>query len=102
MTRATLLSFVLGALAPALAVGADAAAPAAPTVVVRGDGEVRVAPDMATIGLGTEHTAPTPERGPGRGGQGHDRRAGAARSRPACRKTPCARPPTTCRRGSTG
>lgn len=35
--------------------------PAAAVVVVRGDGEVRAVPDMATIGLGTEHTAPTPK-----------------------------------------
>lgn len=58
MTRTILLSVVLGTLAPALAV---AQSPAASTVVVRGDGEVRAAPDMATIGVGTEHTAPTPK-----------------------------------------
>ena len=61
MTHATLLSLVFGVLAPALAAAQTSAAPTAPIVVVRGDGEVRVAPDMATIGLGTEHTAPTPK-----------------------------------------
>ncbi len=61
MTRATLLSFVVGMLAPGFASAQTPATPAAPTVVVRGDGEVRIAPDMATIGLGTEHTAPTPK-----------------------------------------
>ncbi|MBP7778357.1 MAG: SIMPL domain-containing protein [Acidobacteria bacterium] len=62
MTRTTLLSVVLlGVLGPAFADAQTLPSTVAPTVVVRGDGEVRVAPDMAVIGLGTEHTAPTPK-----------------------------------------
>ncbi len=61
MTRTTLLSIALAALAPALATAQAQQTPAVPTVVVRGEGEVRAAPDMATIGLGTEHTGPTPK-----------------------------------------
>ncbi len=59
MMRATVVTFALATLVPALA-AAQAAAPA-PTVVMRGEGEVRAVPDMAYIGLGTEHTAPTPK-----------------------------------------
>ncbi len=36
-------------------------APVAPTVVVRGDGEVRAVPDLAFVVVGAEHTAPTPK-----------------------------------------
>lgn len=60
MTRFSLLAFVV-ALTPVAAVAQTPAAPSPPTVVVRGDGEVRAVPDMAHVGLGTEHTAPTPK-----------------------------------------
>jgi uncharacterized protein YggE len=38
-----------------------AAAPASPTVVARGDGEVRAVPDMAVIVIGAEQLAKTPK-----------------------------------------
>lgn len=66
MTRHLFQALTLATLVPALA-GAQPAppppppGPPVPTVVVRGEGEVRAAPDMATIGLGAEHTAPTPK-----------------------------------------
>ena len=60
MTRLGLLvAFVV--LTPAVSRAQTPTVPAAPTVVVRGDGEVRAEPDLAYVGLGTEHTAPTPK-----------------------------------------
>jgi uncharacterized protein YggE len=50
-------------LLAALVPGAGYAQPAAPaqaTVVVRGEGEVRAAPDLAFVTIGTEQTAKTP------------------------------------------
>lgn len=60
MIRRGLLALVV-VLAPVAAVAQTPALPAPPTVVVRGDGEVRAVPDLAYVGLGTEHTAPTPK-----------------------------------------
>lgn len=60
MTRRSLLALVV-ALAPGVAGAQTPAAAGPPTVVVRGDGEVRAVPDLAYVGLGTEHTAPTPK-----------------------------------------
>ncbi|MCC6988926.1 MAG: SIMPL domain-containing protein, partial [Acidobacteria bacterium] len=60
MTRRSLLALVV-ALAPG---GAGAQTPAAagpPTVVVRGDGEVRAVPDMAVLAIGAEQLAKTPK-----------------------------------------
>jgi uncharacterized protein len=59
MTRLSVLTLVV-VLTPAFASAQPAAPGGAPTVVVRGDGEVRAVPDLAWVGLGTEHTAPTP------------------------------------------
>lgn len=65
MTRHLMLALSLAASLPAVAAAQPAApqppGPPVPTVVVRGEGEVRATPDMATIGLGAEHTAPTPK-----------------------------------------
>lgn len=60
MIRPLALSGMLAAImsAPALA---QTPGPASPTVVARGDGEVRAVPDMATIALGAEQTARTPK-----------------------------------------
>jgi len=59
------MALVAFTLLPALAVAQPVAGPPLgpplPTVVVRGEGVVRAVPDMATIGLGTEHTASTPK-----------------------------------------
>lgn len=65
MTRHLMLALALAAFVPALAIAQPPTpqppGPPVPTVVVRGEGEVRATPDMATIGLGAEHTAPTPK-----------------------------------------
>lgn len=61
MTRLGLLAAFVVVLTPAVSDAQTPAMPAAPTVVVRGDGEVRAVPDLAYVGLGTEHTAPTPK-----------------------------------------
>lgn len=61
MTRLSLLVAVVVVLTPAVSGAQTPAVPAVPTVVVRGDGEVRAVPDLAYVGLGTEHTAPTPK-----------------------------------------
>lgn len=60
MTRALVLSTLLvaAAAAPSLA---QTPAPQAPTVVARGEGEVRAVPDMATIALGAEQLARSPK-----------------------------------------
>lgn len=61
MTRALTFCGLLALAAPPWSAAQTPPAPSpVPTVVVRGEGEVRAAPDMATIVLGTEHTAPTP------------------------------------------
>lgn len=60
MTRLSVLALVV-VLTPAVAAAQAPAVAGAPTVVVRGDGEVRAVPDLAWVGLGTEHTAPTPK-----------------------------------------
>jgi uncharacterized protein len=59
VTRLVMLALAV-ALTPLAAVAQPSAA-GAPIVVVRGDGEVRAVPDLAYVGLGTEHTAPTPK-----------------------------------------
>jgi uncharacterized protein YggE len=59
MRRALLMAgMVLAAVAVA---GAQPAAPAPPTVVVRGDGEVRAVPDVAFVTIGAEFRAATPK-----------------------------------------
>jgi uncharacterized protein YggE len=60
MIRRRLLALVV-ALTPGVAGAQTPAAAGPPIVVVRGDGEVRAVPDLAYVGLGTEHTAPTPK-----------------------------------------
>lgn len=60
MTRLVMLALAV-ALTPLAAGAQPAAAAGAPIVVVRGDGEVRAVPDLAYVGLGAEHTAPTPK-----------------------------------------
>lgn len=58
------LCLLLSLAAPVEAGGTGQVAPTAsapPTVVARGEGEVRAAPDMALIALGTEQTAMTPK-----------------------------------------
>jgi uncharacterized protein YggE len=47
------------------AAGAQATAPAPPTVVVRGEGEVRAAPDLAFVTIGAEVRAATPKEAQG-------------------------------------
>lgn len=62
MTMVLTLVALVACLMPTAARAQTASTPPqAPIVVVRGEGEVRAAPDMATIVLGTEHTAPTPK-----------------------------------------
>jgi uncharacterized protein len=58
MTRRCLLALVV-VLTPVVSAAQTPAVPGPPTVVVRGDGEVRAVPDLAYVGLGTEHTART-------------------------------------------
>jgi uncharacterized protein len=48
-------------LASVAAARAQSAAPAPPTVVVRGEGEVRAAPDVAFVTIGAEFRAATPK-----------------------------------------
>ena len=60
MIRRRLLALVV-ALTPGVAGAQTPAAAGPPIVVVRGDGEVRAVPDLAYVGLDTEHTAPTPK-----------------------------------------
>ena len=53
---------VAGMVVASVAVaGAQPAAPAPPTVVVRGEGEVRAAPDVAFVTIGAEFRAATPK-----------------------------------------
>ena len=52
---------VCGLARPAAAQAPSPAAPATPTVVARGDGEVRAVPDMALIVIGAEQLAKTPK-----------------------------------------
>ncbi len=52
---------VCGLARPAAAQAPPPAAPATPTVVARGDGEVRAVPDMALIVIGAEQLAKTPK-----------------------------------------
>ena len=63
MCRALVMA---GMLAAAAAVaGAQPPAPPAPTVVVRGEGEVRAAPDVAFVTIGAEFRAATPKEAQG-------------------------------------
>lgn len=64
MTHVPPLCLLLSLAAPIDAAGTGQVAPAAstpPTVVARGEGEVRAVPDMALIAVGTEQTAKTPK-----------------------------------------
>lgn len=54
-------AIVCGLARPAAAQAPSPAAPATPTVVARGDGEVRAVPDMALIVIGAEQLAKTPK-----------------------------------------
>jgi uncharacterized protein YggE len=60
MTRHIALVFGL-ALAMAAEVGAQPTAPLPPSVVVRGEGEVRVVPDVAFVNIGAELRGQTPK-----------------------------------------
>lgn len=64
MTHVPLLCLLLSLAGPMDAGGTGQTPPAAatpPTVVARGEGEVRAVPDMALIAVGTEQTAKTPK-----------------------------------------
>lgn len=64
MTHLPPLCLLLSLASPLDAGGAGQTQPAVsapPTVVARGDGEVRAAPDLAVIAIGTEHMAKTPK-----------------------------------------
>ncbi len=64
MTRRALV--VAGLVVAYVAVaGAQSTAPAPPTVVVRGEGEVRAAPDVAFVTIGAEFRAATPKEAQG-------------------------------------
>ena len=52
-------------VASVAAAGAQSTAPAPPTVVVRGEGEVRAAPDVAFVTIGAEFRAATPKEAQG-------------------------------------
>ena len=60
MRRALLMAGMLLRAASAVA-GAQPPAPPPPTVVVRGEGEVRAAPDVAFVTIGAEFRAATPK-----------------------------------------
>lgn len=53
------------AVASVAVAGAQSTAPAPPTVVVRGEGEVRAAPDVAFVTIGAEFRAATPKEAQG-------------------------------------
>ena len=57
---ALLVAITVATLRPAVA-QTPAATPAPPTVVARGDGEVRAVPDMAILVVGAEQSAKTPK-----------------------------------------
>lgn len=59
MTRPVHSTLVWAALLLAPSSGAAQSASPAPTVVARGEGEVKAVPDMAFVGLGAEQTAKT-------------------------------------------
>ena len=60
-TIAVFAAIVCGLARPAAAQAPSPAAPATPTVVARGDGEVRAVPDMAVVVIGAEQSARTPK-----------------------------------------
>jgi uncharacterized protein len=64
MTHLTPLCLLLSLASPLEAAGAGQTQPPAsapPTVVARGEGEVRAVPDLAVFAIGTEQTARTPK-----------------------------------------
>ena len=60
-TIAVFAAIVCGLARAAAAQAPSPAAPATPTVVARGDGEVRAVPDMAVVVIGAEQSARTPK-----------------------------------------
>lgn len=60
-TIAVFAAIVCGLARTAAAQAPSPAAPATPTVVARGDGEVRAVPDMAVLVIGAEQLAKTPK-----------------------------------------
>lgn len=60
-TIAVFAAVVCGLARPAAAQAPSPVAPATPTVVARGDGEVRAVPDMAVLAIGAEQLAKTPK-----------------------------------------